>query len=479
MARMEIVKPEALRVTPAHKAFKQCARALRSEEDHDFYGESSMSEQISCFWSHSWHGSRWMKILSLMVRYNGLPAVLVGSFTAVTMIILFIFGLLPGFSRYADNAPRWSTWSLTSGFAATVITFFVWRPQQLVFLDRICINGDDLELKTVSIFSLAGILKRSDHMLVLWDPTWSERLWCVFELAAFLKSKAPSGAGEQVLLIRPTFLGPCSIGLFIGVFLVFVPATTIPMRDRDSLGAYLILVPLSGVFLFLFIMGYVLAAAFRAYFRSVETLKENMRKISFDNARCSCCDQDHVQGGARMMCDRKVVKKCVSIWFGSEEAFEDYARSEVLETLLTGLHDQIFTRGWSLSVAIPILWAFLDLAVSEAVAEAKYSSIALSIHGLVLWFCCAPIFVDVCTFFAWRYCRANTWFGEVLENLRVELVGVVCFCAISGSWVISMTFDWEMRVGAFAGLWCMLALFHVLYKVSRKSGGCHPFRQSG
>ena len=57
-------------------------------------------------------------------------------------------------------------------------------------------------------------------MLVLWDPTWSDRLWCVFELAAFLRSKV---ASEQVLLIRPTVLGPCSIALFIAAFVVMLP----------------------------------------------------------------------------------------------------------------------------------------------------------------------------------------------------------------------------------------------------------------
>ena len=235
MARMEVLKPEALRSTPAHKAFKQCARALRSlEEDHDFYGESSMSEQISCFWSHSWHGSRWMKILSLLVRYNGLPAVLVGSFTALVMTICFSCGLLPGFPRFDGvYAKGWSTWSLGSGFATAVITFFLWWPQQLVFFDRICISEHDNDLKTVSILSLAGILRKSDYMLVLWDPTWSERLWCVFELAAFLKSKA---ASEQVLLIRPTFFGPCSIVFFIGVFVVMLPVTTVPAPDCAGLG---------------------------------------------------------------------------------------------------------------------------------------------------------------------------------------------------------------------------------------------------
>ena len=233
-----------------------------------------------------------MKIFSLMMRYNGLPSVLMGTFTALAMGICFICGLLPGFSRLGanDKADKaWSTWSLVIGFAAAVITFFLWRPQQLVFLDRICISENDVNLKTATIFSLAGILKKSDQMLVLWDPTWSERLWCVFELAAFLKSK--EARKEALLIIRPTFLGPSSIFLFISAFLVMVPATTVPNAGFR----YFLVVPLLGVFLLLFVMGYLIAAAFRAYFRSIETLKEKLSKISFKNTRCACCDLGHVQ----------------------------------------------------------------------------------------------------------------------------------------------------------------------------------------
>ena len=205
-----------------------------------------------------------MKILLLMIRYNGLPSVLVGFSTALVMAALFSCGLLPGINRGdVSNTHHWSTWSLGSGFTATLITFFLWRPQQLVFLDRICISKDRRK-KTASILSLAGILQRSDEMLVLWDATWGDRLWCVFELAAFLKSK---DANEQVLLIRPTFLGPCSIVLFVGVFIGVLPLTITPiLASAPFLHVF-------GSLLFLAIAGYFIAAAFRAYFRSVETFE--------------------------------------------------------------------------------------------------------------------------------------------------------------------------------------------------------------
>ena len=80
------------------------------------------------------------------------------------MMALFSCGFLPGIVRFW-NFPnmQWSTWCLASGFFAALLTFFLWRPQQPVFLDKICINEQENEQKCENIFSLAGILKRSDE----------------------------------------------------------------------------------------------------------------------------------------------------------------------------------------------------------------------------------------------------------------------------------------------------------------------------
>ena len=106
-------------------------------------------------------------------------------------MVLFCFNLLPALNRGSTGEIPFgfSCWSLWSGFFATSLVIIFWQPQSRVFLDRICISQMDHELKTRGIISLAGMLKQSDSMLILWDPTWTERLWCLFELAAFLQSK--------------------------------------------------------------------------------------------------------------------------------------------------------------------------------------------------------------------------------------------------------------------------------------------------
>ncbi|OLQ07433.1 hypothetical protein AK812_SmicGene9179 [Symbiodinium microadriaticum] len=73
------------------------------------------------------------------------------------------------------------------------------------FDERICISQSDEQLKGEALISLGAFLKCSDSMLVLWDPSYVGRLWCIFELAGFLHSRQ-RGMKPQ-LMIRPTVLG--------------------------------------------------------------------------------------------------------------------------------------------------------------------------------------------------------------------------------------------------------------------------------
>ena len=81
-----------------------------------------------------------------------------------------------------------------------------------MFLDQICINQTDLESKANGVLHMGAFLKKSKSMLVLWDPTFVQRLWCMFELAAFLKSHEDEKHKHR-LSVRPIFLGPCTFAI--------------------------------------------------------------------------------------------------------------------------------------------------------------------------------------------------------------------------------------------------------------------------
>ena len=71
-------------------------------------------------------------------------------------------------------------------------------------------------------------------------------------------------------------------------------------------------------------------------------------------------------------------------------------------------------------------------------------------------------------------------FHKMLQNLKVVLVAVAIFGLIATSWVLSDSYyiveRFDHGTAQFAGVWGTLALFHFLYKVSRKSYGCNRFQ---
>ena len=250
-------------------------------------------------------------------------------------------------------------------------------------------------------------------MLVLWDPSWTERLWCLFELAAFLKSRK---GREQKLTVRPTFFGPCSIVVFALVQAACVPLITAPI-DGDPGNA----APAESTFLVLgvvlYILGQVAVKFMRNYFYSIETLKEQLRNISFDKTRSSCCDMNHVNAsGQRMPCDRVIVKQCASIWFGSEAAFEESVRSTVLDTLTTELQFRVFSRTWTMGVAVPALWTFLDLTASWSSHSANEAGPFL-IEGLTIWLLAAPALADAQELTWAFFCLLQRFFSVLSREL--------------------------------------------------------------
>ncbi|CAK9051530.1 Uncharacterized protein SCF082_LOCUS29093 [Durusdinium trenchii] len=420
VAQMELMRPEALRVTLAVQALQGCGRVFRPRLQQDPFEKSFVSEKVSCFWSHSWHGGQYKKVATLLTLYNGLPAILCGLLAALVMMVLFTFGSLPGFQRVPDSPSDHSAWSLGMGFLVTAIAFVFWRPQQHVFLDRICITESDPELKAEQILSLAGMLKRSREMLVLWDSSWSDRLWCLFELSAFLKSKADSEHSR--LLVTPTFMGPCVVATFIGNLVAVVPMTFFPLSVSDDTAD---LIPMVFVCVFGAVGALCCAHAFRSYFQSVDDLKEKLQSVSLEKTRSFCCEVNH-EGD--LMCDREIVQDCITTWFGSQEAFEDSVRSEVLQTLVFELEWSVFTRPWRIAVSIPFLWASMDLAASDAKTQQWLVAINWLLSGLTIWLLACPLNIENLANLAHRFrARQPTAGREALMDVLVLLLALPLF----------------------------------------------------
>ena len=87
----------------------------------------------------------------------------------------------------------------------------------LVFLDGVCINQFDPIQKKQGIDSFETVLLKADEFHVLWSPEYFARLWCIFELAAYISHK-----GMQSIRVFPVLQDPLILSISAVVWLVAV-----------------------------------------------------------------------------------------------------------------------------------------------------------------------------------------------------------------------------------------------------------------
>ena len=152
------------------------------------------------------------------------------------------------------------------------------------------------------------------------------------------------------------------------------------------------------ILLIIFLMGSLaglfMVSVLRGYFRSLALLEQQLNSVNFDKTRSHCCEVNHREGQETILCDRRIVKACVSKWFGSEKAFEECIRSEVMQAVMSDLQYQVFTRSGILLVTCPLMWGCLDVAVSWACIGEWSRAVQIALDGLSNWLLVTPIIAE-------------------------------------------------------------------------------------
>ena len=425
ISKMEAVRPELVRAARVQSVLQGLARPLRVKGDFYNLGQAAKPE---VFWSHSWHGSVPAKVATVFFLHNATAATAVSTGAAALTCIAFGLGALPD-----DDHHSW--WCLSSGCFAYLLTMFFWRPRQLVFVDRICISQVDSLLQAQGIFSLGAILKSADVMLVLWDPSWARRLWCVWELAAFIHSR-PNGEKPRVS-VRPTMLGftmsASWFAFLLGGVAFHVAFHTIGV-DSGRNGASLLFISLAccGV-----IFWYIAHLA-REYCRHVTTMGQHIGHFRVAGAEAFCCSIEHRRPGSDepVMCDREVMQKCITIWFGSIESFEQCVQGEVCDLMVNQLSHQMVSY-WRLAEASPIVfWTILD-RVAYHLRYMWHSGDTTPFHifgslrilvGLSFWLGVVPILFRIMFLLAWiMQARCACRLLDAFMSLLLVLAGLIIF----------------------------------------------------
>ena len=344
----------------------------------------------------------------------------------------------------------WCT--LTPGLVFIMI-LFTWRSQRWVFFDQICINQCEPRLKMLGVLSIGSFLKHSETFLLVWDETYTQRLWCMLELAAFFRSHEEP---ESKIHLRPTAMAPCIlvtalslwVSLLLFIFALFqgLLDLCIPVQVMGRWAAFA-----------------MVAASLRAHYRSTETMLAQLSHYTVEAASCECCKRGHeIKDGKKLdVCDRDVVNECIRTWYGSVNTFEGIVRRRIRNMLYHQLGASLFPYGWQLVAGSPLLWGWIDLIASRTRAGLWREATIVLINTLGWWLFLFPCLFQTTLIIA-RYCRnrAKRLWLDLLKTILISLVPTMI--SLVANWAALLIADLRTACLCFAGYLLLAAASYLV-----------------
>lgn len=390
---------------------------MRREDSIDDYMMSFQTRFIDQFWSHSWRANTNMKVMVLLLYYNQASAVCLSILVGGMAVTLRASQILPYFVeiRSVLGAYSYAAWTTIFGIVAFFVVLFTWRPRQRVFLDKVCIHQKDPVLKKEGVESIGAFLYHSKTMLVLWDPSYAQRLWCVFEMAAF--AWAHRNDLKNRVEIRPVIFAPVYFGLMmdLALSLTFWPAI---QSFITILGAHFL----------------------RSFHRDMTILREHLSEFQAKKASCYCCSVNHrlPETGEKIACDREVIQACIMTWFGSLTDFDSFVQAELAGYFWRSLGHFGLPYRWVVGSQLPVFWAYMDLIAEAIPTQDKWSVSALIVEALAMWLCASPLVV---AFVIWvtnlLQRKRDSGLCDLLVSASAALLTLIPFTLMTFLWFVS------------------------------------------
>ena len=164
------------------------------------YDSLERVSQVDFLISHSWSCPSWMKRLALCHCLNLNLAI--GSCGIAFLLAIVILVLHAGSIRAVaqqDPALRYCLSLLWPFFVflGTYLFGHLLHPRRF-WIDQVCVHPSDAEVKSRTLQAIPAFVAQSNQMLVIWDDTYWQRLWCSYEVAIDVKT---SSAPEAICFV--------------------------------------------------------------------------------------------------------------------------------------------------------------------------------------------------------------------------------------------------------------------------------------
>ena len=160
-----------------------------------------------------------------------------------------------------------------------------------------------------------------------------------------------------------------------------------------------------------------------------EIMQRQVSQFTIEHSSCHCCDSDHIvdNTGERVLCDRKIILRCISEWFGSPSRFEQIVRTKLLSELVYQLANRAFSYWRIVQAACPVAWFVFDYFSGDMEAE---HVITVALQASLYWLLFAPsgVLLLLRLAYALRHLGKGS-FAQLLLSISLVAVGAAIFGA--------------------------------------------------
>jgi hypothetical protein len=184
-----------------------CHRAVDADYPKGSF-QLDVGEEYTGFISYRGGSGRWRIWTTLCAEFNLAPAMyFVTIFCSLVAVCLsFVPDVCESSNAsslewlvFADGCERPNSdrsWFIFRSYARVIVFFiiFFWHPVfsrfyrgQKWFVDKLCIHQSNPSSRATGVTRIPLFLRHSERLYVLFDPEYTTRLWCVFEMAVYMR----------------------------------------------------------------------------------------------------------------------------------------------------------------------------------------------------------------------------------------------------------------------------------------------------